>query len=195
MSIYDIDLDQNEANYTALSPVSFLRRAAQIYPHRAAVVYGERRLSWGELWQRCVAVSGALAARGIGKGDTVAILSANLPEMFEAHFAVPMSGAVLNAINMRLDAATIRFILQHGEARLFLVDKEFGPVAQDALAGLEADIQVVHIDDPACAAGHLVGTASYEDLVAEGGARALVPVDARDFLPGDDEVRKMRPQD
>ena len=186
MSIYDIDLDQNEANYTALSPISFLRRAAQIYPHRTAVVYGERRLSWGELWRRCVAVSGALTARGIGKGDTVAILSANLPEMFEAHFAVPMCGAVLNAINMRLDAATIRFILQHGEARLFLVDKEFGPVAEDALAGLEADIQVVHIDDPAYAVGHLVGTTSYEDLVAEGGARASVPVDARDFLPGDE---------
>ncbi len=186
MSIYDIDLDQNEANYTVLSPVSFLRRAAQIYPHRPAVVYGERGLSWGEVWQRCVAVSAALGARGIGRGDTVAILSANLPEMFEAHFAVPMCGAVLNAINMRLDAATIRFILQHGEAKVFLVDKEFGPVAAEALAGLDADIQVVHIDDPSCAAGHLIGTHSYEDLVAEGGATPSVPVDARDYLPEDE---------
>jgi len=188
VSIYDTDLDQNEANYTPLSPISFLRRAAHVYPHRPAVVYGQRSLSWQAVWQRCVAVAAALSARGVGKGDTVAILSANLPEMFEAHFAVPMAGAVLNAINMRLDAATISFILQHGEAKVFLVDKEFGPVAEQALAELDADVQVIHIDDAECADGKLIGPHSYEDLVAEGVAAAgataqTVPVDAWQFLP------------
>lgn len=192
MSIYETDLDQNEANYAPLSPISFLRRAAQIYPHRPAVVYGQRRLSWEAVWQRCVAVAAALQARGVGKGDTVAILSANLPEMFEAHFAVPMAGAVLNAINIRLDAATISFILQHGEAKVFLVDKEFGPVAEQALAELDAaDIQVIHIDDAQCAQGKLIGPHGYEDLVNEGatgsGWRAhTVPPDARQYLPADE---------
>ncbi len=186
LTIYDTDLDQNAANYVPLSPVSLLRRAAQIYPHRRAVVYGERALTWSEVWHRCVAVAQALRARGIGRGDTVAMISANIPEMFEAHFAVPMAGAVLNAINMRLDAATVRFILEHGEARLFLVDREFGAVAAEALVGLDADIQVVHIDDATLPAGQLVGPHSYEDLVAEGGAARAIPVDARDYLPADE---------
>ena len=186
MTIYDTDLDQNAANYVPLSPVSLLRRAAQIYPHRRAVVYGERALTWSEVWHRCVAVAQALRARGIGRGDTVAMISANIPEMFEVHFAVPMAGAVLNAINMRLDAATVRFILEHGEARLFLVDREFGAVAAEALVGLDADIQVVHIDDATLPEGQLVGPHSYEDLVAEGGAARAIPVDARDYLPADE---------
>ncbi len=191
MSIYDTDLDQNEANYAPLSPISFLRRAAQIYPHRSAVVYAERNLSWLAVWQRCVAVAAALRTRGVGQGDTVAVLSANLPEMFEAHFAVPMAGAVLNAINMRLDAATISFILQHGEAKVFFVDKEFGAVAEQALAEADADILLVHIDDLTCETGKLIGQLSYEDLVREGAAAQpqrdiSVPVDARDYLPADE---------
>ena len=183
MGIYDLELDQNDANFTALSPISFLRRAAQIYPQKTAIVYGSRRLSWLEVWQRSVAVAKALKARGVRRGDTVAILSANLPEMFEAHFAVPMCGAVLNAINMRLDAATVAFILGHGEAKVFIVDKEFGDVAGQALATLEVTPQVIHIEDPAFAGGSLIGEHSYEDLVAEGDSTGLVPVDAREFLP------------
>ena len=107
MNIYDKDLHKNAANFTALSPISMMRRAASIYPDRTAVVYGQRRVSWGDVYTRCASFTAALTNRGIGSGDTVAVLSANLPEMFEAHFAVPMSGAVLNAINMRLDAATV----------------------------------------------------------------------------------------
>ena len=138
MNIYDKDLHKNAANFTALSPISMMRRAASIYPDRTAVVYGQRRVSWGDVYTRCASVAAALTNRGIGSGDTVAVLSANLPEMFEAHFAIPMSGAVLNAINMRLDAATVAFILEHGEAKLLMVDKEFGPLAEEALALMSA---------------------------------------------------------
>ena len=123
MSIYDRGLAQNLANFTPLSPLSLLRRAASIYPDKPAVIQQQRILSWGEVFNRCQRIASALSKRGIGKGDTVAILSANTPEMFEAHFAIPMAGSVLNAINMRLDAATVSFILQHGEAKLLLVDK------------------------------------------------------------------------
>ena len=186
MSIYDRDLNQNQANFASLSPISFLRRAAQVYPQKAAVVYGERRLNWLEVWQRSVCVARALRLRGVNPGDTVAVLSANLPEMFEAHFAVPMCGAVLNAINMRLDAQTIRFILEHGEAKVFLVDKEFGPVARQALEGLEQPIQIVHIDDASFDAGELIGAHSYDDLVEEGGPKEALPVDALQFLPADE---------
>ena len=185
MGIYDDHLGQNAANFTPLSPISFLRRAAQIYPHKPAVIYADRELSWLEVWQRSVAVAGALKARGVGKGDTVAILSANIPEMFEAHFAVPMCGAVLNAINMRLDAPTVQFILEHGEAKLFLVDKEFGPLAEAALEGMQNPPEVVHIDDPAFAGGSLPGDVSYGDLVGQAGNED-VPVDATQFLPDDE---------
>ena len=186
MSIYATDLDQNSANFSALSPISFLRRAAQIYPHRLASVYGERQFTWGETWDRCVAVASALQQKGIGQGDTVAILCANLPEMFEAHFAVPMTGAVLNAINIRLDAATVQFILEHGEAKLFLVDREFGPVAEQALAGMTQPPEVIHIDDVTYAEGSLLGEQSYQDLVDQGwSATGPVPVDASDYLPTD----------
>ena len=147
MNIYDQDLEANLANFTALSPISMMRRAATIYPDKLAVVYGERRLSWGDVYRRCASVAAALTRRGIGRGDTVAALSTNLPEMFEAHFAIPMSGAVLNAINMRLDAASVAFILEHGEAKLLLVDKEFGPLAEQALGLMSSAPQVIHIDD------------------------------------------------
>ncbi len=184
MSIYDENLSQNAANYTQLSPISFLRRAAQIYPEVPAVVYGKRRLAWRECWDRCVQLSHALGGRGIGKGDTVAILAANIPEMFEAHFGVPMCGAVLNAINIRLDAPTVQFILEHGEAKVFLVDKEFGALAEAALAGLENPPLVVHIDDPEVD-GALVGELSYTDLLAEG-TSAELPVHAEAYLPVDE---------
>jgi fatty-acyl-CoA synthase len=170
--IYDTDLDRNTANYTALSPLSFFRRTRDVYPGHPSVVYGARRYTWSETYARCTRLADALRQRGIGAGDTVAILAANIPEMFEAHFGVPMAGAVLNAINIRLDAATIRFILQHGEARVLLVDKEFGPVAEAALAGLDQPPLVVGIDDVNCSTGCLIGAIDYEALLAEGAADA-----------------------
>ncbi|NCF32608.1 MAG: AMP-binding protein [Proteobacteria bacterium] len=185
MTIYERGLEQNSANHTPLSPVSLLRRAAWIYPDKPAVVQNGRTLSWGGVYYRCQRIASALSLRGIGTGDTVAILSANTAEMFEAHFAVPMAGAVLNAINMRLDAKTVAFILEHGEAKLLLVDKEFGPLAEAAVADMSAPPAIVHIDDPSCELGHLVGSDSYEDLLAEGEAKDI-GADSGEFLPNDE---------
>src|SRR5438552_17883048 len=110
---YKIGLDKNAANYVPLSPIAFLLRSAAVYPDRLAVAYGARRYSWGEALERCRRLAGALAARGVGRGDTVALMSPNLPEAFEAHFGVPMAGAVVNALNIRLDPETIAFLLRH----------------------------------------------------------------------------------
>ena len=132
-TIYDQGLDRCDANFAALSPLSFIERTAAIYPDRLAVVHGAVRRTWAETYDRCRRLAGALAARGIGRGDTVAVIAANIPEMFEAHFGVPMSGAVLNTINTRLDAEAIAFILNHGEAKVVLVDPEFSEVVQRAL--------------------------------------------------------------
>jgi fatty-acyl-CoA synthase len=188
VSIFDQDLGVNAANFVPLSPISMLRRAAMVYGDKAAVCYGDRTLTWREVFYRSVNVAAALNARGIGRGDTVAIISANIPEMFEAHYAVPMSGAVLNAINIRLDAATIAFILEHGEARIVLVDKEFGPVTEQALAQMTNAPEVIYIDDADYADGKLLGTEGYEDLVhqcplAMGPLQAL---DASAYLPADE---------
>ena len=188
MNIYEQDLDTNAANYAALSPISMMRRAASIYPDKPAVVYGKRRVSWGEVYVRCASVAAALTHRGIGRGETVAVLSANLPEMFEAHFAIPMCGAVLNAINMRLDAASVAFILEHGEAKLLIVDKEFGPLAEQALALMSAPPPVIHIDDTSYSEGKLIGEENYEDLVRQGQDSPSVQIsaDAVEFLPDDE---------
>ncbi len=188
MNIYEKDLEQCGANYVPLSPISFLRRAAQVYPHRDAVIAGARRLTWHQVWTRCVAVSRGLKSYGVGRGDTVAIIAANIPEMLEAHFAVPMCGGVLNAINTRLDAATIRFILEHGESKVFLVDQEFGAVAQEAVAGMDTPPRIIHIEDSTLDGGSLIGESDYADLI-EAHAEpedAILPVDARAFLPGDE---------
>ena len=188
MNIYDKDLDSNAANFTALSPISMMRRAAAVYPDKPAVIYGQRRVSWAEIFTRCASVAVALTQRGLGQGDTVAVLSANLPEMFEAHFAIPMCGAVLNAINMRLDAASVAFILEHGEAKLLLVDKEFGPLAEQALALMSAPPPVIHIDDASYPDGKLVGDENYEDLVRQGedSPSAQISMDATCFLPNNE---------
>jgi len=164
---YETGLDKNAANFVALSPVGFLTRAAAIYPDRAAVVYGERRYTWRESLTRCRRLAAALAKRGIGRGDTVALMSPNLPEAFEAHFGVPMAGAVLNALNIRLDAETIAFILKHGEAKVLITDSEFAPVIRRALASLEVKPLVIDIVDPA-GPGEQLGTLDYEAFLAEG---------------------------
>ena len=148
LSPFDRDLDRNAANFTALTPLSFLDRAAAVYPDRPAVIHGERRYSWRETAERCRRLGSALARRGIGKGDTVAILAPNIPEMIEAHFGVPMTGAVLNALNIRLDAETIAFQLGHGGARLLIADREFSGLIAKALALMTGPRPfVVDIDD------------------------------------------------
>jgi fatty-acyl-CoA synthase len=161
-------LDKNAANYVPLSPISFLLRTASVYPNRLAVAYGERRYSWREVLERCRRLAGALAARGVGRGDTVAVMAPNLPEAFEAHFGVPMAGAVLNALNIRLDPATIAFILRHGEAKALITDREFAPVIEQALGQLEKKPVVIDIDDATASGGKLLGEMDYETFLAAG---------------------------
>ncbi len=169
MSPYHRDLDRNPANHQPLTPLGFLQRAAAAYPDRVAVVHGRLRRPYAELYGRARRLASALARRGIGRDDTVAAVLANTPEMIECHYGVPMAGAVLNAINTRLDAATIAFILRHGDAKVLLTDREFAPVVADALARLEAPPLVVDVDDPEYAGpGERLGSVGYEDLLSEG---------------------------
>jgi len=166
-SPYDNGLDKNQANFVPLSPVGFLRRTAEVYPRRTAVIYGKRRQTWRETQARCHRLASALVQHGIGRGDTVAVMSPNLPEGFEAHFGVPMAGAVLNMLNIRLDADTIAFILKHGEAKVLLTDTEFAPVIKEALAQLDEKPLVVDIVDPA-ARGERLGSTDYEAFIGGG---------------------------
>jgi fatty-acyl-CoA synthase len=144
--IYRRDLDRNRANHVPLTPISFLFRSATAYPDKVAVIDGGRRFTYSDLRERSLRLAAALRARGIGEGDTVAVLAPNVPAMIEAHFAVPMLGAVINCLNYRLDAATIGFCLDHGEARLVLVDRDFLPVMEQALARLGRTVPVIVID-------------------------------------------------
>ncbi|HWM44440.1 MAG TPA: AMP-binding protein, partial [Burkholderiales bacterium] len=150
-NIYERDLDKNTANYAPLTPLSFLERAAYVYPDRVSVVHGAQRYTWKETYSRCRRLAGALTKRGIGVGDTVAAMLPNIPAMVEAHFGVPMCGAVLNTLNTRLDAETIAFMLEHGEAKLLLVDAEFAAVIEKAVKGKK--IEVIDVEDPEFAGG------------------------------------------
>ncbi|QCG97768.1 acyl-CoA synthetase [Azospirillum sp. TSA2s] len=167
---YERDLDRNAANFVALTPLTFLERAAAVWPDRLAVVHGPVRRTWAETFGRVRRLAAALANVGIGTGDTVAMLAANTPELFEAHFGVPLAGAVLNAINTRLDAEAIAFILKHGEAKILIVDREFSGVAKKALALLDSPIPVVDIDDPTYTGGELIGDRDYEAFISDVGA-------------------------
>jgi fatty-acyl-CoA synthase len=146
-SPFDLNLDKNSANYAPLTPLSFIERAAQVYPEKVAVVYGEQRRGWRETYARCRRLASALERRGIARGDTVAVMLPNIPSMYEAHFGVPMCGAVLNTLNTRLDAEAIAFMLEHGGARLLITDAEFGPAVKGALARLKRPIEVLQGDD------------------------------------------------
>src|ERR1700758_4203491 len=149
-SAYLSGLDRNQANYAPLSPLTFLERAAYVYPDKISVVHGAERYTWGETYARCRRLASALARRGIGRNDTVAVIAPNTPPMYEAHFGVPMCGAVLNTLNTRLDAETIAFMLRHGGARALITDREFSPVMGKALSLLGTKLLVIDIDDPAC---------------------------------------------
>ncbi|HEX3861386.1 MAG TPA: acyl-CoA synthetase [Stellaceae bacterium] len=165
---FETNLDRNAANYVPLSPIGFLLRAAAVYPQRVSVIHGARRYTWQQSLERCRRLAGALTARGIGRGDTVALMAPNIPEAFEAHFAVPMAGAVLNALNIRLDAETIAFILKHGDAKVLLTDTEFAPVIGRALALLDQKPLVIDIADPEGPGGERLGETDYEALLNEG---------------------------
>jgi fatty-acyl-CoA synthase len=167
---YELGLDRNAANYVPLSPLTFLERTAAVFPTRTAVIHGQRRYSWAETATRCRRLASALRKRGIHRGDTVAVMAPNVPELFEAHFGVPMAGAVLNALNIRLDAETIAFILTHGEAKVLITDREFSPVIEKALALLERRPLVIDIDDALAVGGKTLGALDYEAFLAEGDA-------------------------
>ena len=170
-SRYDIDLDRNPANYAALTPLDFLSRAAHVHPKRIAIVHGARRQTYAETYARCRRLAGALAAHGIERGDTVSVLAPNIPETLEAHFAVPMSGAVLNALNIRLDAALIGRLLEHAESKLVFVDREFAPLLYEAMDHSGVRPYVVTVDDPEAEAGDVsLGDESFEHFIAGGAA-------------------------
>jgi fatty-acyl-CoA synthase len=181
---YELGLDKNPANFVPLSPIGFLLRTASVYPERLAVVHGERRYSWREALDRCRRLAAALAAAGVGRGDTVAVMAPNIPEMFEAHFGVSMAGAVLNALNIRLDPETVAFILGHGEAKVLITDTEFAPVVKQALARLERKPLVVDIVDPAGPGGARLGSIDYEAFLAGGDPAfpELTPTDEWDAI-------------
>lgn len=167
-SIFEMGLEKNTANFAALSPMTFIQRAAAVYPEYPAVVHGEIRRTWAETYTRCKKFASALAGYGVRPGDTVSILAPNLPEHFEAHFAVPMAGAVLNSINIRLDAEVVAYILEHAEAKILITDREFSSVVKEALAMLKDKPLVLDIDDPYWPDGEFLGEMTYEDFLATG---------------------------
>jgi fatty-acyl-CoA synthase len=165
---YTVDLDRNPANHMPLTPLSFIERAAAVHPGQLAVIHGTQRFTWAETYARCRRLASALQRRGIGKNDTVAMMAANTPPLLEAHFGVPMIGAVLNALNTRLDAKTVAFILEHGEAKALITDREFSSIVGPALKQLGRKLLVIDIDDPLGAPGEALGEIDYESFLAAG---------------------------
>ncbi|MBN8473833.1 acyl-CoA synthetase [Sulfuritalea sp.] len=166
---YASGLDKNPANYVPLTPLSFIERSAYIYPDHVATIHGERRYTWRQEYERARRLASALAAQGVGAGDTVAAMLNNTPEMFECHFGVPMCGAVLNTLNTRLDAETIAFMLNHGEAKVLITDREYSPMVKKALAELGREIFVVDVDDPEYfGPGERLGSIAFEAFIAGG---------------------------
>jgi fatty-acyl-CoA synthase len=169
--IFEQDLPRTPANFTPISPLSFLERTAEVYPQRLAIVHGALRRNWGEVYSRCRQLASALQRSGIGRGDTVAVMLPNTPPMVEAHFGIPMAGAVLNALNTRLDAETIAFMLDHGEARAVIVDPEFAAVMKQALALRKgtAPLLVIDVEDALfTGAATPIGSTTYEAFLASG---------------------------
>ena len=168
---YDIDLDRNPANFQSLTPLSFLARAAEVYPDTTAIVHGARSWNYRQFYSRARQLASALARRGIKRGDTVSVMLANTPALIDAHYGVPMTGAVLNALNTRLDAALIAFILDHADAKVLITDREFSNVVKEALARAKVKPLVVAYDDAEfTGAGERLGGLEYEELLGEGDA-------------------------
>jgi fatty-acyl-CoA synthase len=167
-SIYDSDLDRVQANYHPLTPISYLERSASVYPGKTAVIHADTRFTYAQLYERCRRLASALARRGIGLGDCVSVMASNVPALLEAHYGVPMVGAVLNALNYRLDAGNIAFILEHAQTKLLITDREFSDTIGAALEQMDEPPMVIDIDDPGFSAGRLLGEKDYEALLLEG---------------------------
>ncbi len=170
MNHYETNLDKNDANYVPLTPLSFLERAKDIYPNYEAVVYEGRKYTWSEVYKRCVKFASALDKIGIKTGDTVSVLAFNTPEIFEAHYSIPMVGAVINAINTRLDSKTISYILNHSEAKVLIVDRQFHDVIKKALEDVKQEIKIIDIDDKDANLkdSKAIGSLEYEDFLSTG---------------------------
>jgi len=168
-SAYDRDLDRNAANYQPLTPISYLERAATVFPDAIAIVHGKARTTYADFYTRSRRLASALRKRGVKKNDTVAVMLANTPPMLEVHYGVPMAGAVLNALNTRLDAPTLAFMLDHGEAKVLIADREFAGTAKDVLKLAKTKPLVIDYDDPEFPqSGELLGSLEYEDFLKEG---------------------------
>jgi len=167
-SIFQQGLDKTEANFQPQTPLSYLDWAASVYPDKIAVIHGERQFTYAEFQSRCVRLASALSKRGVGFGDTVSFMSPNGPALLEAHYGVPMLGAVLNALNYRLDASSIAVILTHAETKVLVTDREFSTVIAEALKQVDHQILVIDIDDPQAKGGELLGILEYEQLLEEG---------------------------
>ena len=172
-SIYDTDLPRTEANFAPFTPLAFIQRTAEVYPDKLAIVHGELRQNWAQTYDRCRQLASALQKHGIGKNDTVAAMLPNTPPMVEAHFGVPMAGAVLNTLNTRLDPEAVAFMLDHGEAKAIIVDPEFAGIVKKALAlrTSTAPLLVIDVEDALYGEGTKIGSVTYEAFVAQGDAK------------------------
>ena len=171
-SYYEMNLNKNSANFVPLSPLSFIERTKDVYPHYTSVIYGERTYTWLETYNRCLKIASALERHGIGLGDTVSIIAANTPEIFESHYSVPMTGAVLNTINTRLEADTIAYILDHADSKVVIVDTQFSPTVKEALVKYKKETLVIDIEDPNAklqeSEGERLGKYTYDELLEKG---------------------------
>ena len=170
--MYNTNLDKNHANFTPLSPLSFLQRSAEVYPNRLSIVHGSKKYTWSDTFKRSKQLASALAKKGVGKGDTVAVLCFNTPEIYEAHYGIPMIGAIINTINIRLDVDTISYILEHGEAKVVITDNELSPTIKEVLNKIKTKPLVIDIDDELAnhpeGAGENLGSLNYEEFLKTG---------------------------
>ena len=170
--MYNTNLDKNHANFTPLSPLSFLQRSAEVYPNRQSIVHGSKIYTWSDTFKRSKQLASALTKKGVGKGDTVAVLCFNTPEIYEAHYGIPMIGAVINTINIRLDVDTISYILEHGEAKVVITDNELSPTMKEVLNKIKTKPLVIDIDDELAnhpeGAGENLGSLNYEEFLKTG---------------------------
>ena len=170
MNNFEQGMQRNDANFVPLTPLSFLDRIKDVYPDYEALIYQDRKYTWKQVYDRCIQFASALNKIGVGEGDVVSIMAANTPELFEAHYSVPMTGGVINTINTRLDVRTVAYILDHSDCKVFIVDRQFQKVASEALAQVDREITVIDIDDQHAGLGEIpsVGKLEYESFLLSG---------------------------
>jgi len=170
MNHFEQGMQKNDANFVPLTPLSFLDRIKDVYPDYEALIYQDRKYTWKQVYERCTQFASALTKIGVGDGDVVSIMAANTPELFEAHYSVPMTGGVINTINTRLDTRTVSYIIKHSDCKVFIVDRQFKKVASEALAIIDREITVIDIDDSHSGLGEIppIGKLEYESFLLTG---------------------------